>query len=380
MKILVIIGTRPEAIKMALLVKKLKKKAGVDARLCVTAQHRQMLDQILDLYSLSADYDLNIMRSEQDLTDISCSVLKGLRDVFSQFKPDRILVHGDTTTTLFSSIAAYYSRIPVGHVEAGLRTGDPYSPWPEEINRKLTGSLADRHYAPTSKARQNLLREGVDDNRIVVTGNTVIDSLMWVSKTLDEDAERRVFLEKEFDFLDKDKKIILVTGHRRESFGQGFVNICEALLELGQREDIEIVYPVHLNPNVQRPVYRILGNSPRIHLIQPLDYLPFIYLMKRSYIIITDSGGIQEEAPSLGVPVLVMRETTERPEAVEAGTVTLVGSDKMTIIRKATALLDKSALYRRMALAHNPYGDGMACDRILDDLLGSLSSLPSPAV
>ena len=368
MKILTIFGTRPEAIKMAILVKKLQDIPGIESRLCVTAQHRQMLDQILELYKIVPDYDLDIMKSRQDLTDISCNVLCGLRGVFDDFNPDRVLVHGDTTTTFFASLAAYYNRVRVGHVEAGLRTGDIYSPWPEEINRKLTGSIADRHYAPTAWAKENLLREGVEDQNILVTGNTVIDSLFWVSKEIDENEQLQLSFRKTFSFLKKQKKIILVTGHRRESFGPGFENICNALLHLAKRDDSQIVYPVHLNPNVQEPVLRLLGNSHNIHLITPLDYLPFVYLMKQSYIIITDSGGIQEEAPSLGIPVLVMRDTTERPEAVEAGTVKLVGSDKEEIVANAEKLLDNPIYHGKMSVAHNPYGDGRACDRIVADL------------
>lgn len=369
MKILTVFGTRPEAIKMAILARELKKQPGVDARLCVTAQHRQMLDQILELFALSPEYDLNIMQAGQDLTDISCNVLTGLREVFSTFEPDRVLVHGDTSTTLFASLAAYYARVPVAHVEAGLRTGNIYSPWPEEINRKLTGAIADRHYAPTDRARDNLLAEGVEPEKIVVTGNTVIDSLLWVSDLLDSDATYKKNFSDRFSFLDPEKRLILVTGHRRESFGQGFENICQALSELSRRDDVEIIYPVHLNPNVQEPVKRLLSQQKNIHLIDPLDYLPFVYLMKRAYLIITDSGGVQEEAPSLGIPVLVMRDTTERPEAVTAGTVRLVGSNRDTIVTEATRLLDDTEAYRKMSYAHNPYGDGEACSRIVDDLL-----------
>jgi UDP-N-acetylglucosamine 2-epimerase (non-hydrolysing) len=369
MKILTVFGTRPEAIKMAILVRKLKKQQGIDARLCVTAQHRQMLDQILNLFELRPDYDLNIMQEGQDLTDISCNVLTGLRNVFKEFTPDRVLVHGDTSTTLFAALAAYYAKIPVAHVEAGLRTGAIYSPWPEEVNRKLTGAIADRHYAPTETARQNLLNEGVIGDSILVTGNTVIDSLLWVSRLLDQNGRYGKTFAQQFSYLDRRKRLILVTGHRRENFGQGFENICRALLELSLRDDVELIYPVHLNPNVQEPVKRLLANQADIHLIDPLDYLPFVYLMKRAYLIITDSGGVQEEAPSLGVPVLVMRDTTERPEAVEAGTVRIVGSDRNNIVYEAMQLLDDPEVYRTMRQAHNPYGDGKACDRIVHDLL-----------
>ncbi|OEU48376.1 MAG: UDP-N-acetylglucosamine 2-epimerase [Desulfobulbaceae bacterium S3730MH12] len=369
MKILTVFGTRPEAVKMGILVKKLQTTPGVEACLCVTAQHRQMLDQVLELFQLSPDYDLDIMQSRQDLTDISCNVLQGLREVLNDFQPDRLLVHGDTTTTLFASLAGYYGRIPVGHIEAGLRTGNIYSPWPEEINRKLTGAIADRHYAPTVSAKENLLSEGVDQNNILVTGNTVIDALLWVSRKIDESDRYQKMFRDNFSFLDMDKRLVLVTGHRRESFGEGFENICRALLHIAERKDIQIVYPVHLNPNVQEPVNRLLTQKENIHLIAPLDYLPFVYLMKQSHLIITDSGGIQEEAPSLGVPVLVMRDTTERPEAVEAGTVKLVGSDKQKIAAETERLLDDSFYHKEMSVTHNPYGDGLACDRIIDDLI-----------
>jgi len=368
MKILTVFGTRPEAVKMGILVKKLQNTPGLEARLCVTAQHRQMLDQVLELFQLSPEYDLDIMQSRQDLTDISCNVLQGLREVLNDYQPDRLLVHGDTTTTLFASLAGYYGRIPVGHIEAGLRTGNIYSPWPEEINRKLTGAIADRHYAPTISAKENLLSEGIDQNNILVTGNTVIDALLWVSRKIDESDRCQKMFRDKFSFLDLDKQLVLVTGHRRESFGDGFENICRALLQIAERKDVQVVYPVHLNPNVQEPVNRLLGQKKNIHLIAPLDYLPFVYLMKHSYVIITDSGGVQEEAPSLGIPVLVMRDTTERPEAVEAGTVKLVGSDKQKITAETERLLDDSVYHKEMSVAHNPYGDGLACDRIIDDL------------
>ncbi len=368
MKILTIFGTRPEAIKMGVLVKKLMNIPGIESRLCVTAQHRQMLDQVLNLFQIRSDYDLDIMKSEQDLTDISCHVLKGLRRVFSDFKADYVLVHGDTTTTLFASLAAYYSQIKVAHVEAGLRTGDIYSPWPEEINRKLTSSIAEKHYAPTNLAKENLLQEGVEDSNILVTGNTVIDSLGWVSKEIDRNKNYQMLFDEKFSFLKRERKTVLVTGHRRESFGKGFENICKALLQLAKRDDIQLVYPVHLNPNIQEPVIRLLGNIKDIHLIEPVDYLPFVSLMKKSYIIITDSGGIQEEAPSLGIPVLVMRDTTERPEAVDAGTVKLVGCNVKQIVEEAEKLIDDPVYHKKMSVAHNPYGDGRACDRIIEDL------------
>lgn len=369
MKTLTVFGTRPEAIKMSLLVKRLNEENRFENKLCVTGQHRQMLDQILNLFHLYPDYDLNIMKSNQDLTDVSCRVMTGMRQVLDEFKPDRVLVHGDTTTTLFASLAAYYAKVPVSHVEAGLRTHNIYSPWPEEINRKLTGGITDRHYAPTEQAKLNLLAEGVAEGRVLVTGNTVVDSLLWVSLQLDENETYKKLFSNQFDFLDNEKKLLLVTGHRRESFGQGFENICQALLLLAKRDDVQIVYPVHLNPNVQEPVQRMLADNPNIHLINPLDYLPFVYLMKRSYIIITDSGGIQEEAPSLGIPVLVMRDTTERPEAVDAGTVKLVGSDSQKIVEATAQLLDDTDHYISMSHAHNPYGDGRAVQRIVEDLL-----------
>jgi UDP-N-acetylglucosamine 2-epimerase (non-hydrolysing) len=369
MKILSVFGTRPEAIKMAILVKKLQNEPSIESRLCVTAQHRQMLDQILNLYNLTPEYDLDIMRPGQDLTDISCNVLQGLRDVLADFRPDRVLVHGDTTTTLIASLAAYYARIPVSHVEAGLRTGNIYSPWPEEINRKLTGSIADRHYSPTVFAKENLIREGIPEERILVTGNTVIDSLFWIGRKLDENELYQKTLDELFGFIEKDKKLLLVTGHRRESFGQGFENICVALIELAERNDVQIVYPVHFNPNVQKTVNRLLAKHDNIHLIAPLDYLPFVYLMRSAYLIITDSGGIQEEAPSLGIPVLVMRDTTERPEALEAGTVKLVGSHTQTIVKETVKLLEDHNCYEEMSFAHNPYGDGTSCNQIIADIL-----------
>jgi UDP-N-acetylglucosamine 2-epimerase (non-hydrolysing) len=369
MKILTVFGTRPEAIKMAPLIQALSAASGIDARLCVTAQHREMLDQVLHLFKIRPHYDLDIMRPGQDLTDVTCNVLGGLRDVLADFKPDRVLVHGDTSTTLAAGLAAYYAQIPVGHVEAGLRTGNIYSPWPEEVNRKLTTGIADRHYAPTTWARDNLLKEGVAESQILITGNTVIDALLWVDKQLESNNTLHAEAAAHFPFLHPKQRLILVTGHRRESFGQGFEDICHALLQIAEREDVQIVYPVHLNPNVQEPVHRILGSKQNIHLIEPVDYLPFIFLMRKAYIIITDSGGIQEEAPSLGIPVLVMRNTTERPEAVTAGTVQLVGSDPETIITAAQRLLDDREHYKQISFAHNPYGDGEACRKIIADLL-----------
>lgn len=367
-RVCIVIGTRPEAIKMAPVIRALNalKEQGqeLDVRVCVTAQHRQMLDQVLALFKIIPSYDLDIMRSGQDLTDVTVRVLTGLRDVLRDFKPEVVVVHGDTTTTFAASLAAYYERIPVAHVEAGLRTGNIYSPWPEEMNRRLTGGIAALHFAPTENAMHNLIREGVEANTIYVTGNTVVDALLHVASGLDCDAELLRKYDEQFAYLDPSKRLVLVTGHRRENFGEGFESICCALKVLSARHDVEIVYPVHLNPNVQAPVQRILANESSIHLIPPLDYLPFVYLMKRAYLVLTDSGGIQEEAPSLGKPVLVMRDTTERPEGVMAGTVKLVGTDERLIVTEVSALLDDSALYQRMSTASNPYGDGHAAERI----------------
>ena len=363
-KILIVFGTRPEAIKMAPVVKALQAADGIDARVCVTAQHRQMLDQVLALFDIAPEYDLNLMKPGQDLSDITSNVLLGLRGILAEWKPDRMLVHGDTTTTFAAALAAFYARIPVGHVEAGLRTGNPLSPWPEEMNRRLTGAITDLHFAPTDVARASLLREGVAAESIYVTGNTVIDALFDVSGRIERDATLRAAFDTQFSFLNPEKRLILVTGHRRESFGDGFERICRALAAIAERTDVELVYPVHLNPNVQEPVQRLLSDCRNIHLIAPLDYLPFVYLMRRSTIILTDSGGMQEEAPSLGKPVLVMRDTTERPEAVAAGTVKLVGTDDAAITRECLRLLDDAAEYARMSRAHNPYGDGKAAARI----------------
>lgn len=368
-KILITFGTRPEAIKMVPVIRAVRSVAGFDVKVCVTAQHRQMLDQVLSLFDIEPDFDLNLMKAGQDLTDITAQVLRGMRDVFQEWKPDRVMVHGDTSTAMAAGLAAFYAQIPVAHVEAGLRTRNIYSPWPEEMNRRIVGRIADVHFAPTENARQSLLREGVDDQTIHVTGNTVIDALLEVVKRIDQNDKTVTALARDFGFIDRSKRIILVTGHRRENFGQGFENICSALNELSLREDVEIVYPVHLNPNVQEPVRRIIGQRPNIHLIDPLDYLPFVYLMSKSYLIITDSGGIQEEAPSLGKPVLVTRDNTERPEAVDAGTVRLVGTDPRRIVEEASRLLDDSDQYARMAETNNPYGDGLAAARIAEALV-----------
>jgi len=365
---MIVCGTRPEAIKMAPLVVALREANGIEVSLCSTGQHREMLAQVFSLFEIEPDYDLDIMAHGQDLTDVTSAILIGLRALFTKFKPDRILVHGDTNTTLSASLAAYYARIPVGHVEAGLRTFDLYSPWPEEGNRQLTSVIADKHYAPTQFAKDNLSREAVSEDSIVITGNTVIDALLMIEKRLKNDADFRRGVAKQFDFIDPDKKLVLVTGHRRENFGDGFVNICKALADLAKREDVQIVYPVHLNPNVQKPVNDYLGNNASINLISPLEYLPFVYLMSICHHIISDSGGVQEEAPSLGKPVLVMRDTTERPEALEAGTAKLVGTNPETIVAESSRLLDDLPYYNQMSIANNPYGDGNACAVICEDL------------
>ncbi|ELY2743260.1 non-hydrolyzing UDP-N-acetylglucosamine 2-epimerase [Cronobacter turicensis] len=376
MRVLTVFGTRPEAIKMAPLVHALAQDPAFDTRVCVTAQHREMLDQVLHLFSIVPDYDLNIMKPGQGLTEITCRILEGLKPILTEFRPDVVLVHGDTTTTIATSLAAFYQRIPVGHVEAGLRTGDLYSPWPEEANRTLTGHLAMYHFAPTELSRQNLLRENIPEARIFVTGNTVIDALIAVRDRVMADEPLRLRLETQYPFLDGGKKMILVTGHRRESFGEGFEQICRALADIAaQNRDVQIVYPVHLNPNVTEPVNRILGHVENVVLIEPQEYLPFVWLMNHAWLILTDSGGIQEEAPSLGKPVLVMRETTERPEAVEAGTVRLVGTDTQRIVTEVTRLLHDEAAYQAMSHAHNPYGDGQACERILHALKNNRVSL-----
>jgi UDP-N-acetylglucosamine 2-epimerase (non-hydrolysing) len=370
-KILLVFGTRPEAIKMAPLVKAFQEQnKDFQTQVCVTAQHRQMLDQVLDLFQINTDFDLNIMQPNQDLYDITGNILQGMKGVFKTYRPDIIFVHGDTTTTFAVSLAAFYEKIAVGHVEAGLRTGNIYSPWPEEANRKLTSQLTTYHFAPTQQSRDNLLKENVIPEKIIVTGNTVIDALLLMRNRLETDAPFRENVQqsiKEKGFNPEASEFILVTGHRRENFGQGFIDICTALKTIAQdRPNINIVYPVHLNPNVLKPVNELLGGLKNIHLIEPLQYEAFIYLMSLSKLIITDSGGVQEEAPSLGKPVLVMRDTTERPEAVDAGTVKLVGTDVQRIVRETSALLDNRQAYDSMAKAHNPYGDGKACERIIN--------------
>ncbi|NCE92716.1 UDP-N-acetylglucosamine 2-epimerase (non-hydrolyzing) [Pseudomonas sp. L13] len=369
MKTLCVFGTRPEAIKMAPVAIALGNDPSVDAKICVTGQHREMLDQVLNLFELVPDFDLNIMKPSQDLTDVTVRILEGLRSVFAEFVPDVVLVHGDTATTFAASLAAYYHRIPVAHVEAGLRTGDIYSPWPEEGNRKLTGALANLHFAPTQTSQANLLREGVSEKNVLVTGNTVIDALMMVIDRLKTDEQLRKSASKPSSFISTERRIVLVTGHRRESFGDGFERICEALAHIANtHKDVDIIYPMHMNPNVREPVNRVLKDIKNVYLIEPLDYLPFVYLMEKSYLILTDSGGIQEEAPSLGKPVLVMRDTTERPEALKAGTVKLVGTDVQTMIAEVDELLNSQSAYDKMSFAHNPYGDGNASRRIVETL------------
>ncbi len=376
MKVLTVFGTRPEAIKMAPLVRALATDERFESKVCVTAQHREMLDQVLSLFEITPDYDLNLMKEGQTLNDITARILLDLKPVLQEFKPDVVLVHGDTATTFAASLTAYYEQIAVGHVEAGLRTGNIYSPWPEEANRKLTGALATYHFAPTETSKANLLREDYDQKNIFITGNTVIDALLMVKDKIENDQVLKASLAAQFPFLDKNKNLILVTGHRRESFGGGFERICEALaITAKANTDVQILYPMHLNPNVREPVNRILGDIDNIILIEPQEYLPFIYLMMRSHIILTDSGGIQEEAPSLGKPVLVMRDTTERPEAVAAGTVKLVGTDVNKIVTGLAELLNDHDAYQTMSFAHNPYGEGQTSKQILEYLLLSNPNL-----
>lgn len=349
---------------MAPVVKALSDDSYFDAKVCVTAQHREMLDQVMDFFNIRPDFDLDLMQADQSLVDITGSVLTGMQEVFALWQPDMVLVHGDTTTTMAASLAAYYAKVAVGHVEAGLRTGNKYSPWPEEMNRHLSGALADVHFAPTEKARENLLREGIEPKRIHVTGNTVIDALLAVERRIRSDTELRSRLEIRFSFLDYRKSLVLVTGHRRENFGSGFESICQAIAEIARRDNVQIVYPVHLNPHVQEPVRRILSGLSNVFLLEPQSYLSFVYLIQRCTLVLTDSGGVQEEAPALGKPVLVMRDTTERPEALEAGTALLVGTDRERIVREVCLLLDDPNAYSRMAEAHNPYGDGNAAQYI----------------
>ena len=366
-KILIVFGTRPEAIKMAPVVKELLSSKKLEVKVCVTAQHREMLDQVLSLFNIKPDYDLDIMKKGQDLFDVTIRILEDLKKVILDYKPDLILVHGDTTTSFTAALAGFYSGTVIAHVEAGLRTYNLQAPWPEEANRQLTGRLTKYHFAPTDKAKQNLEHEHIESKNILVTGNTVIDALLLVQEQIESVAgdNARSLLKESGYSIRKDKQVILVTGHRRENFGEGFLNICAAIKKIAvNNPDMDIVYPVHLNPNVQEPVMKLLKGHKNIYLIEPLDYLPFVYLMMNSYLVITDSGGIQEEAPALGKPVLVMRETTERPEAVDAGTVVLVGTDSEKIYRGVDELIHNKDLYQKMSLSHNPYGDGKASSRI----------------
>ena len=374
-KILLVFGTRPEAIKMAPLVLAFQKYSNViESKVCVTAQHREMLDQVLDIFEIQPDYDLNIMKPGQDLYDVSSNILLGMKEVLNNYQPDVVLVHGDTATTFATSLSAFYQKISVGHVEAGLRTGDIYSPWPEEANRKLTGTLTKYHFAPTQTSKDNLVKENINTNNIYITGNTVIDALLWVldkienTQSLQQELSQKIMTQ--FSAFNSDNKFVLITGHRRENFGQGFLDMCSGIKTLAQSHpEVNFVYPVHLNPNVQKPVMQLLSGIKNVYLIDPLDYEPFVFLMSKCYLILTDSGGIQEEAPSLGKPVLVMRDTTERPEAVEAGTVKLVGTHTENIINEVNTLLEDKSEYIRMSKAHNPYGDGEACDKIIKILL-----------
>ena len=378
LKVMLVFGTRPEAIKMAPLVKEFQKQEDAfQTIVCVTGQHRQMLDQVLQLFDIVPDYDLNIMKQGQDLYDVTARVLTGLRDVLQEARPDVVLVHGDTTTSTAAALAAFYQQIPVGHVEAGLRTHNIYSPWPEEMNRQLTGRIATWHFAPTALSRENLLREAVADDHIVVTGNTVIDALYWVVNKIKTDAALNdelgnLLQQAGYDVhrLDNGRKLVLITGHRRENFGDGFIHMCTAIRDLTQKyPDVDFVYPMHLNPNVRKPIHEVFGEDltglGNMFFIEPLEYLSFVYLMEKAAIVLTDSGGIQEEAPGLGKPVLVMRDTTERPEALEAGTVKLVGTDYAKIVGEVSTLLEDAAAYERMSKAVNPYGDGLACSRVV---------------
>ncbi len=371
-KVLLVFGTRPEAIKMAPLVLAFQEHSQeIEAKVCVTAQHREMLDQVLHIFDIVPDFDLNIMKPGQDLYDLTSNILLGMKEVLTQYQPDVVFVHGDTTTTIATAMSAFYKKIPVAHVEAGLRTGDIYSPWPEEANRKLTSQITKYHFTPTVTSKENLLKENVNEDEIYVTGNTVIDALFWVLDKIEKNKNLKSALsntiKSNFSAFGNEERLVLITGHRRENFGQGFLDMCSAIKTLAaEHPDVNFVYPVHLNPNVQKPVLELLSGINNVYLIAPLDYEPFVYLMSKSYLILTDSGGIQEEAPSLGKPVLVMRDTTERPEAVEAGTVKLVGTNPSTIINEVNKLLKDTSLYESMSQAHNPYGDGKACQKIVN--------------
>jgi UDP-N-acetylglucosamine 2-epimerase (non-hydrolysing) len=374
--ILIVFGTRPEAIKMAMVVKELKKVEDFNTKVCVTAQHREMLDQVLEIFNIAPDYDLNIMSKNQDLFDVTIKIMSGMKEVLNSFNPNLVIVHGDTSTSTISALSSFYKQIDVAHVEAGLRTFNIYSPFPEEANRQITKVLAKYHFAPTENSKNNLIKEGVEEKNILVSGNSVIDSLIHIKNKINNNKAVKEVIEKQLiefglDLAIYNKKIVLVTGHRRENFGDSFLNICNAIKEIAiKNSDVEIVYPVHLNPNVRKPVNDILRNIENVNLIEPLDYEPFIYLMNKSYLILTDSGGIQEEAPSLGKPVLVMRDTTERPEAIDAETVKLVGTNKNTIISETEKLINNKAEYNKMSKAHNPYGDGKASEKIVEFLKG----------
>lgn len=369
LSVLLIFGTRPEAIKMAPVIEELVQFPNIKTQICVTGQHREMLDQILKLFSIKPEYDLNLMKAGQNLTQLTSGIMVELEKVLVQSKPDRVIIHGDTTTTMAASLASFYQKIPVAHVESGLRSKDIYSPWPEEVNRKITSVIADLHFAPTESARQNLINESIQPDRIFVTGNTVIDALLKVSSIIEQDKSIKSKLEAQFTFLDTTKKMLLVTAHRRESFGQGFENIARALRTVAERKDVQIVYPLHPNPNVRGPIREALSNVSNIFLIEPQDYLPFIYLMKRSFLILTDSGGVQEEAPSLNKPVLVLRKTTERFEGIEAGTSKLIGTDYDSIVSIVNSYCAYNNLSEHMTFPPNPYGDGKASARIVHALI-----------
>jgi UDP-N-acetylglucosamine 2-epimerase (non-hydrolysing) len=376
MKVLSIFGTRPEAIKMAPLVVKLKQNTQIDSAVCVTGQHREMLDQVLELFDITPDYDLNVMKKNQSLSEVTSRIINNLSPILEEYQPDLILVHGDTTTTFSAALSGFYHQVSVGHVEAGLRTGNIFSPWPEEANRKLVSCITEMHFAPTEQAMINLKQENVKESKIMVTGNTVIDALMMIKDNIEGDINLQNSLSKNFSFIGDGKRIVLVTGHRRENFGQGFENICGSLKSLAiKNNDVNFVYPVHLNPKVREPVNQLLSNIDNIHLIEPQGYLEFVYLMINSYVILTDSGGIQEEAPALGKPVVVMRNTTERPEAVSAGTVVLVGTDKNKIVDTIDSLLNDKDRYREMSMAHNPYGDGTASEKIINQIIDKMGGI-----
>jgi len=376
MKVLSIFGTRPEAIKMAPLVVKLKQNAQIDSAVCVTGQHREMLDQVLELFDITPNYDLNVMKKNQSLSEVTSRIINNLSPILEEYQPDLILVHGDTTTTFSAALSGFYHQVSVGHVEAGLRTGNIFSPWPEEANRKLVSCITEMHFAPTEQAMINLKQENVKESKIMVTGNTVIDALMMIKDNIEGDINLQNSLSKNFSFIGDGKRIVLVTGHRRENFGQGFENICGSLKSLAiKNNDVNFVYPVHLNPKVREPVNQLLSNIDNIHLIEPQGYLEFVYLMINSYVILTDSGGIQEEAPALGKPVVVMRNTTERPEAVSAGTVVLVGTDKNKIVDTIDSLLNDKDRYREMSMAHNPYGDGTASEKIINQIIDKMGGI-----